>query len=53
MEIYGSISFENDKLTKIMGKGTINIGRKNSMEENALPVENMKHNLLSVSQMCD
>jgi hypothetical protein len=49
----GSVSFGNDNSTKIIGKGTIKIGSKNAMAENVLLVENMKHNMLSVSQMCD
>jgi len=49
----GSISFGNDDSTKIIGRGTIRLGNKNSKEKNLLLVEDMKHNLLSVSQMCD
>jgi hypothetical protein len=49
----GLVSFGNDNSTKIIGKGTVKLGSKDAMEENVLLVENMKHNLLSVSQMCD
>jgi hypothetical protein len=49
----GSVSFGNDDSTKIIGKGTIRIGNKNTKEGNVILVEYMKHNLLSVSQMCD
>jgi hypothetical protein len=49
----GSISFRNDDSTKIIGKCTVRIGNKNTKEENVLLVEDMKHNILSVSQMCD
>jgi hypothetical protein len=49
----GSVSFGNDDSTKIIGKGTIQIGNKNEKVGNVLLVEDMKHNLLSVSQMCD
>jgi hypothetical protein len=52
-EIDGSVSFRNDDSTKIIGKGTVIIGNKNTKEENVLLVEDMKHNLLSVSKMCD
>ena len=52
-ERYGSVSFGNDDSAKIIGKGTVRIGNKNTKEENVLLVEDMKHNLLSVSQMCD
>ena len=49
----GSIAFGNDNSTKIIGKCTINLGNKDVVEENVLLVENMKHKLLSVIQMCD
>jgi hypothetical protein len=49
----GSISFRNDGSTKIIGKGTVRIGNKNTKTGNVLLVEDMKYNLLSVSQMCD
>jgi hypothetical protein len=49
----GPISFGNDKLVKIIEKGTIKLGSKDAMAKNVLLVENIKHNLLSVSQMCD
>jgi hypothetical protein len=49
----GSVSFGNDNSSKIIGRGTINLGSKDAKEENVLLVEDMKHNLLSVSQMCD
>jgi hypothetical protein len=49
----GSVSFRNDDSTKIIGKGTVRIGNKNEKAKNVLLVEDMKHNILSVSQMCD
>jgi hypothetical protein len=49
----GPVSFGNDDSTKIIGKYIVIIGNKNTKEENVLLVEDMKHNLLSVSQMCD
>jgi hypothetical protein len=52
-ERYGSVSFGNDDSSKIIGKGTVRIGNKNEKAENVLLVEDMKHNFLSVSQMCD
>jgi hypothetical protein len=52
-EMYGSMSFGNDDSTKIIGKGIVRIGNKNTKAENVLLVEYMKHNLLSVSQICD
>ena len=44
----GSVSFENDDLTKIIGKDTVIIGNKNTKAENVLLLEDMKHNILSV-----
>jgi hypothetical protein len=49
----GPVSFGNDNSCKIIGEGTVRIGNKNEKAENILLVEDMKHNLLSVSQMCD
>jgi transposase InsO family protein len=49
----GSVSFRNDDSTKIIGNNIVRIGNKNEKAENILLVEDMKHNLLSVSQMCD
>jgi len=45
--------FRNNNSTKIFGKGTISIGRNKSKEEYVFLVEDVKHNLLSVSQICD
>jgi hypothetical protein len=52
MEIDGLVSFGNDDLAKIIGKCTVRTGNKNTKVENVLLVEDMKHNLLSVSQIC-
>jgi hypothetical protein len=49
----GLVSFRNYDSAKIIGKGTTRKWNKNEKEENVLLVEYMKHNLLSVSQMCD
>ena len=49
----GSVSFGNDDSTKIIRKCIVMIGNKNTKAENVLLVEDMKHNLLSVSEMCD
>jgi hypothetical protein len=47
------VSFENDNSSKIIGEGTVRIENKNENAQNVLLVEDMKHNLLSLSQMCD
>jgi hypothetical protein len=49
----GPVFFGNDDSSKIIGKGTVGIGNKNEKTKNVLLVEDMKHNPLSVSQMCD
>jgi hypothetical protein len=43
----------NDNSTKTIGRGTIKLGSKDAKAENVLLVEDMKHDLLSVIQMCD
>ena len=49
----GTITFGNDNSSKILGKGTITLGNKDIATMNVLLIENMKHNLISISQMCD
>jgi hypothetical protein len=48
----GSVTFGNDQSTRIVGRGTVCL-KKDIMAKNVLLVENMEHNLLSVSQTCD
>jgi hypothetical protein len=52
-EIYGLVSYGYEKSTIIIGICTINLGSMDAKVENFLLVEDMKHNLPSVSQMCD
>lgn len=49
----GNFTFEDDISTKIRGKWTIILGNEKTKEHNSLLVENMKHNLLIVIQMCE
>jgi hypothetical protein len=49
----GNVAFEYDSSTKILGEGVVDLGRKNVKSKNVLLVEYLKHNLLSVSKMCD
>ena len=49
----GTITFGNDNSYKILGKGTVSLGSKDALAKNVLLIENTKHNLLRVSQMCD
>ncbi|CAL9078687.1 unnamed protein product [Musa textilis] len=48
----GYVTFEDNNKGKIIGKGTI--GNKSSfLIDNMLLVDGLKHNLLSISQLCD
>ena len=49
----GFVTFGNDNSSKILGKGIVELGNKASQVENVILVENMRHNLLSMSQTCD
>ena len=49
----GTVTFGNDNSSKVLGKGIVTLGSKNVAAKNVLLIENMRHNLLSVSQMCD
>jgi hypothetical protein len=48
----GNVAFGDDSYTKILGKGTIKLGSENVKAGKVLLVEDMKHNLLSVSKIC-
>ena len=50
---YGTVVFGNNNGINIIGKGIVNLGTKNGKEENVFLVEDMTHNLLSFSQICD
>ena len=49
----GSVMFGDCKSAKVIGKGNVLLGSKGCEAKDVLLVEDMKHNLLSVSQMCD
>ena len=49
----GNVAFGDDSSTKILGEGVVELGKKNVKAKNFLLVEDLKHNLLSVSKMCD
>jgi hypothetical protein len=49
----GNVTFGDDSSTKILGKGIVNLGSENLKEGKVLLVEYMKHNILSVSKICD
>jgi hypothetical protein len=48
----GNVAFGDDSSTKILGEGVVELGRKNVKAKNVLLVEELNHNLLSVSKMC-
>jgi hypothetical protein len=49
----GNVTFGNDALGKIKGKGIVNLCNGKRKAQDVLLVEDLKHNLLSVSQVCD
>jgi hypothetical protein len=49
----GNVAFGDNSSTKIIGKGTVNLGSENVKAGKVLLVEYLKHNLLSVSKICD
>jgi hypothetical protein len=49
----GSVAFGNDSSLKILGKCIVSLGSENVKETNVLLVEDLKHNLLRVSKICD
>ena len=49
----GNVTFGDDVCAKILGKGTMSLGNDKIKAKNVLLVENLKPNLLSVSQTCD
>jgi hypothetical protein len=49
----GNVTFENDAPGKIKGKGIVNLCNGKRKAQDVLLLEDLKHNLLSVSQVCD
>jgi hypothetical protein len=48
-----NVAFGDDSSAKILGEGVVELGRKNVKVKNVLLVEDLNHNLHSVSKMCD
>ena len=48
----GDVAFRDNGTAKILGKGTVAF-TKNAKAQNVLYVEGLKHDLLSVGQLCD
>jgi hypothetical protein len=49
----GSVTFGDNVYARIVGKGIVSLDDGKTKTQNVLYVEGLKHNLLSVSQMCD
>jgi hypothetical protein len=49
----GNIIFGDNVPTRIVGEGTISLDNGKTKTHNVLYVQGLKHNLLSVNQMCD
>jgi hypothetical protein len=49
----GSVTFGNDAPGNIIGKGLVSLSNGRSKAQDVLFVGGLKHNLLSVSQICD
>jgi hypothetical protein len=49
----GNVTFGNDAPGKIKGKGMVSLSNDKGKSQDVLFVDGLKHNLISVSQMCD
>jgi hypothetical protein len=49
----GKVTFGDNMSTKILGKCTFSLGNNKTKAKDVLLVENLKPNILSVSQTCD
>jgi hypothetical protein len=49
----GNVTFGNDEPGKIKGKGMVSLSNGKGKAQDVLLVDGLKHNFLSVSQMCD
>jgi hypothetical protein len=49
----GNVNFGDNGVSKIVGKGTLSLDNGRAKVEKVMCVENLKHNILSVIQMCD
>jgi hypothetical protein len=49
----GNVTFGNDASVKIKRKGMVSLSNGKGKAQDVLLVDGLKHNLLSVSQMCD
>jgi len=49
----GSVTFGDNGSSKIVGKDTLSLDNEKAKVEKVMCVENLKHNILNVIQMCD
>jgi hypothetical protein len=49
----GNVTFGNDAPRKIKGKGMVSLSNGKGKDQDVFFVEGLKHNLLSVNQVCD
>lgn len=49
----GNVTFKKDATGRITGKGTVSLNNGRGKAQDVLFVEGLKHNLLSISEMCD
>lgn len=49
----GKVKFEGNSLARVVGIGSLVLNDGETKVENILYVKGLKHNLLSVSQLCD
>jgi hypothetical protein len=49
----GNVAFGYDSFSKILRKGVVELVSEHVKEKNVLLVEDLKHNILSVSKICD
>jgi hypothetical protein len=49
----GNVTFGNDAQGKIKGKGMVSLSNGKGQDQDVLFVDGLKHNLLSVNQVCD
>jgi hypothetical protein len=49
----GNVTFGNDAPSKIKGKGMVSLSNGKGKAQDVLLVDGLKHNMLSVIQMCD
>jgi len=49
----GNVTFGNNAPVKIRGKGMVSLSNEKGKSQDVLFVDGLKHNLLSVIQVCD